>query len=186
MYKPYLGVNSSSVYALEMEKMSKILNRKRQALTHANYHIYPKYSDTSTPYHTCSKIWTSTIYYPTLCLKLAGWVDASAASHLGLHCLLMPVCPNTYGKYDIVEAPNHKWLSNHPLIHCGVTAITNKSCQRTMQLSGKSWSDEKTIFKYKRLNAELKHSCEWQSMTWLWCRMNVKLRDRVYATEIFP
>ena len=23
----------------------------------------------------------------------------SAASHLGLHCLLRPVCVNTYGKY---------------------------------------------------------------------------------------
>ena len=23
----------------------------------------------------------------------------SAASHLGLYCLLRPVCPNTYGKY---------------------------------------------------------------------------------------
>ena len=23
----------------------------------------------------------------------------SAASHLGLNCLLRPVCPNTYGKY---------------------------------------------------------------------------------------
>ena len=23
----------------------------------------------------------------------------SAASHLGLHCLLGPVCPDTYGKY---------------------------------------------------------------------------------------
>ena len=23
-----------------------------------------------------------------------------AASHLGLHCLLRSVCPNTYGKYD--------------------------------------------------------------------------------------
>ena len=26
----------------------------------------------STPYHTLSKIWTSTIYYPMFCLKLAG------------------------------------------------------------------------------------------------------------------
>ena len=25
----------------------------------------------------------------------------SAASHLGLNCLLRPVCPNTYGKYGI-------------------------------------------------------------------------------------
>ena len=25
----------------------------------------------------------------------------SVASHLDLHCLLRPVCPNTYGKYDI-------------------------------------------------------------------------------------
>ena len=26
----------------------------------------------------------------------------SAASHLGLYCLLRPVCPNTYGKYGNV------------------------------------------------------------------------------------
>ena len=38
------------------------------------YRIYPKYLDTSTPYHICSKIWTSTIHYPMLCLKTAGWV----------------------------------------------------------------------------------------------------------------
>ena len=72
------------------------------------YRIYPKYSDTSTPYHICSKIWTSTIHYPMLCLKIAGWVansvdpdetPRSAVSHLGLYRLLRPVCPNTYGKY---------------------------------------------------------------------------------------
>ena len=27
----------------------------------------------------------------------------SAASHLGLHCLLRPVCPNTWGKYGILN-----------------------------------------------------------------------------------
>ena len=27
----------------------------------------------------------------------------SAASHLGLYCLLRPVCPNTYGKYGILS-----------------------------------------------------------------------------------
>ena len=36
------------------------------------YRIYPKYSVTSTPYHICSKIGTSTIHYPMLCLKIAG------------------------------------------------------------------------------------------------------------------
>ena len=70
------------------------------------FSIYPKYSDTSTPYHICSKIWTSTIHYPMLCLKIAGWVAnsvnpdetlRSASSHLGLYCLLKPVCLNTYG-----------------------------------------------------------------------------------------
>ena len=79
------------------------------------YHIYPKYSDTSTPYHTCSKIWTSSIYYLMLYLKIAGWVansvdpdetPLSAASHLGLHCLLRPVCPNTYGKYGTLIISN--------------------------------------------------------------------------------
>ena len=60
------------------------------------------------PYHICSKIWTSTIHYPMLCLKIAGWVansidtvetPRSAASLLGLNCLFRPVCPNTYDKY---------------------------------------------------------------------------------------
>ena len=78
---------------------------------HNVYRIYPKYSDTSTPYHICSKIWTSTTHFPMLCLKIAGWMansvdpvetPRSAASHLGLNCLLRPVCPNTYGKYGIV------------------------------------------------------------------------------------
>ena len=76
------------------------------------YGIYPKYSDTSTPYHICSKIWTSTIHYPMLCLKITGWVansvdpdetPRSEASHLGLNCLLRPVCPNTYGKYGRIN-----------------------------------------------------------------------------------
>ena len=47
-----------------------------------------------------------------LCLNIAGRVansvdhdetPRSAASHMGLHCLLRPVCPNTYGKYDMSE-----------------------------------------------------------------------------------
>ena len=72
------------------------------------YHIYRKYLDTLTSYHTCSRIWTSTTYYLLLCLKIAGWVanradpdemPQFAASHQGLRCLLRPVCPNTYDKY---------------------------------------------------------------------------------------
>ena len=47
-----------------------------------------------------------------LCLKIAGWVANSvdpdetlcfAVSHLGLYCLLRPVCPNIYGKYGICD-----------------------------------------------------------------------------------
>ena len=90
--------------------MSLTNSFRAKALWRFYYCIYPKYSDTSTPYHICSKIWTSTIHYPMLCLKIAGWVansvdpdetPRSAASHLGLNCLLRPVCPNTYGKYGI-------------------------------------------------------------------------------------
>ena len=45
-----------------------------------------------------------------LCLKIAGWMansvdpdeaQYSAASPLGLHCLLRPVCRNTYEKYGM-------------------------------------------------------------------------------------
>ena len=73
------------------------------------YRIYLKYLDYSTPYHTASKIWTSTAYYQMMCLKIARWVansvdhemPHSGVSHLGLHCLLRPVCLNTYSKYSI-------------------------------------------------------------------------------------
>ena len=37
-----------------------------------HYPIYPKYSDISTPYHTGSKSLTRTLYYPMLCLNIAG------------------------------------------------------------------------------------------------------------------
>ena len=80
----------------------------------------------STPYHTCSNIWTSTIYYlKMLCLKIAGWVANSvdpdemqcfASSYLGLHCLLRPVCPNTYGKCGITLLPFYpkSWDTSTP------------------------------------------------------------------------
>ena len=51
-----------------------------------------------------------------LCLTIAGWVansvdpdetPRSAATHLGLNCLLRPVCPNTYGKYGNKIQPSH-------------------------------------------------------------------------------
>ena len=60
-----------------------------------------------TPYYlTYPKIWTSPFYliYLFLCLKFAEWVansvdpdqtPRSAGSDQDLHCLLMPVCPNT-------------------------------------------------------------------------------------------
>ena len=47
------------------------------SLLKEGYRIYPKYSDTSTPYHTCSKIWKSTIYYQIFSLKIAEWVANS-------------------------------------------------------------------------------------------------------------
>ena len=74
--------------------------------------IYTLSIRTPTAYHTCSKIWTSTIYYPMFCLKIAGWVansvdpdemQHSAASHLALHCLLWPICQNTYCKYGNLQ-----------------------------------------------------------------------------------
>ena len=72
------------------------------------YRMYHKYLDILPPYHTYPKIGTSAIYYLLLCLQNAGWVansadpdetPRSAASHLGLHCFLRLVCPNTYNIY---------------------------------------------------------------------------------------
>ena len=64
-------------------KYISVSSTNQACMQSVKYLIYPKYSGTLTPYHTCSKIWTSTIYYPLLCLKIAGLV----ASYLGLHCL---------------------------------------------------------------------------------------------------
>ena len=83
------------------------------------YRIYLNFSDTSTPYHNCFKIWTCAIYSPMLCLKFAGWVSnsvdpdetlRSAGSHLGLNCLLRVVCPNTYGKYGRLKCKNIRFI----------------------------------------------------------------------------
>ena len=61
-------------------------------------------------YCVCPKIEIISFYYPLVCLKLAGSMADSvdtdqmlhfAASDLGLHSLLEPVCPNTSGKYSI-------------------------------------------------------------------------------------
>ena len=60
----------------EKEKWTNKVNDKHghadSLLHNKSYRIYPKYSDNSTPYHICSKILTSTIHYPMLCLKIAG------------------------------------------------------------------------------------------------------------------
>ena len=59
--------------------------------------IYPKSSDILSPNRTCTKILTSPFYYLSMCLNnswiVANSVDPdqtprSAASDLGLHCLL--------------------------------------------------------------------------------------------------
>ena len=94
------------LHCLQRQSISRFSRTRVNSLF--NCCIYPKYLGSSTSYHICSKIWTCTIYYLKLCLKIAGWVANSvdpdemlhsAASHLGLHCLLRPLCPNTAGKY---------------------------------------------------------------------------------------
>ena len=68
--------------------------------------INPKYWDTLSSYPTCSNIWTSLLF--CWYTNSAGWltnsVDSdqmlcSTASDQGLHCLIRPFCPNTYGYY---------------------------------------------------------------------------------------
>ena len=97
--------NKKNIYFLvetkhHLMQRSYFYRRKYNSLYDSKYRIYP----------ICSKIWTSTIHYPMLCLKNAGWVansvdpdetPRSAVSHLGLYCLLRPVCPNIYGKYGM-------------------------------------------------------------------------------------
>ena len=106
------------------------VGKKSTSQIHPKYSIYLKYLDTSTLDHSCSKIWTSTIYYSMLCLKIAGWIASSvdpdetphsAASHLGLHSLLRPVYPNTHSKYSILLLPHEVSF----LIYCLIIKQTS-------------------------------------------------------------
>ena len=94
---------------------------------------------TLTPCHTCSKIWTSTIYYMLYCLKIAGWVEKrvdpdemphSVVSHLGLHCLLRPACLNTYDKYGTKETSEVYCGNNLVLINTHTHTHTHTHSHR--------------------------------------------------------
>ena len=49
--------------------------------THINIHIYTKYLDSLTPYHTYPEIWTSPFYYVQTCLKSA-WLNGKQCSSI--------------------------------------------------------------------------------------------------------
>ena len=79
------------------------------------YHIYLKYLDTLSTYHTSPKIWNSSFYeyYLLMCLKYcciygkqcrpSSEISHSMASDLGLHCLQRPVCCGIWGYYSMVK-----------------------------------------------------------------------------------
>ena len=61
--------------------------------------MHPTYLDTFTFYHYCPKILNTSISFLKFVERVANSVDPdqtprSAASDLGLHCLLRSVCPN--------------------------------------------------------------------------------------------
>ena len=76
-------------------------------------HMYFKYLDMSTSYHTSLKIGTSILLPVYICLKttglLANRVDSDqiqrfAASALGMHCLLRHINTSTLSNYNICLA----------------------------------------------------------------------------------
>ena len=79
-----------------------------------------------------------------LCLKIAGLVPNivdpdvmphSVASHLGLHCLLRPICLNTYGKYG-----NMKRYSKYSKSHAkGYSVVSGQTVQLVFANSASSF-----------------------------------------------
>ena len=51
----------------------------------------------------------------------------SAASHLGLNCLLRPICPNTYGKYGILKVIHYELGIMH-VLHVSFAFIVHVCC----------------------------------------------------------
>ena len=139
------------------------------------YRIYSKYTDTSTLNHTCSKNWTSPLYNPMLCLKLAGWVANSVDPDETLRsleqrradarlCMLYKI---TYGTVAIqmpsyfkqsTEATHHSL--RHPLAYpCIVRSIPRLS---TISTPFSRW------LLYNGIHCRLQQSCcwHWHSSAW--------------------
>ena len=83
-------------------------------------------------YHSSPKKSTVPFHFLSMCLKITGWMTDSvdpdqminsAASDLGLHCLLMPVCPNTWGYYG-----NILWITGMPCVMKSAKAILHTKC----------------------------------------------------------
>ena len=98
------------------------------------YRIHPKYSGSITPDHTYSKICTSLLYYLSECLKtggrMANSVDPyqtprSAASDLGLQCLLGHVYVHISSKYgaSVIRIEHKRTICRHQEIEFLVLGI---------------------------------------------------------------
>ena len=116
------------------------------------YHIYPKYSDTSTPSQTWSKIWTSTIYYPILIVSKNCWMS-------GKQCRPWwdaTFCIISSGSTLFAQA----WLSEYSNYFCKVThsATLKCSCLMPMWLALSPVSTDISLTKPFRVIKFLKYS----------------------------
>ena len=93
-----------------------------------------------------------------LCLKIAGWVansvdpdetPHSAASHLGLYCLLRPVCPNTYGKYGKYSNRKKQMVSDKTWLIIKYFHLNIIPC-RALELAVKHKTHVDTVIAYRQ------------------------------------
>ena len=104
----FVGRTCQKVFYLTLQLMFPWRNKKNSGhpfhSSRASVFILNIWN-TSTFYHTCSRIKQSQFYHLLMCVKIAGWVPNSVdsdqmphyvASDLSLHCVFKHVCPTDW------------------------------------------------------------------------------------------
>ena len=136
------------------EKFARIFSRRHKQTTFSDAGflgvLRVKYS-TSQFFITLGLKFECTIYYPLLCLKIAEWVansvdpdemSCSVVSHLGLHCLLRPVSPNTVYMYVVFL---HIVTSNIPCLGYSLDSPGQDDSNMSSEHIMLSWRNIKKI-----------------------------------------
>ena len=150
---------------------------------------YLPYLDTSTPYHSCPKIWTRTIYRLMLCLKnywksgkqCGPWWDATFCGISSGSTLFAQACLSEYIAPDkrAILINTFLLLQQHNICASTWQNLQNGMCtqQRLRSASASAHSDQSSLSAWRKLGSlatNWEHSEDWSD--WVDAQADLSLR----------